>query len=139
PFARGLAAEQRRCACTPPTKWRPRGGVVTQRTANPRTPVRFRPWPPQIQQNQSYHPRRTSSLRDERRTSGRKNRHTPERRVLTTSAVFRRLCWGGFVRLQAACHQRWSDLARMAPCRRLRLCCADDSRRPAFGFSFTAQ
>src|SRR5690606_9069418 len=25
---------------------RPRGGVVTQRTANPRTPVRFRPWPP---------------------------------------------------------------------------------------------
>ena len=25
---------------------RPRGGVVTQRTANPRTPVRFRAWPP---------------------------------------------------------------------------------------------
>ena len=25
---------------------RPRGGVVTQRTANPCTPVRFRPWPP---------------------------------------------------------------------------------------------
>src|SRR5262249_33154760 len=24
----------------------PRGGVVTQRTANPCTPVRFRPWPP---------------------------------------------------------------------------------------------
>lgn len=24
----------------------PRGGVVTQRTANPYTPVRFRPWPP---------------------------------------------------------------------------------------------
>jgi hypothetical protein len=25
---------------------RPRGGVVTQRTANPRTPVQFRAWPP---------------------------------------------------------------------------------------------
>ena len=25
---------------------RPRGGVVTQRTANPLTPVRFRAWPP---------------------------------------------------------------------------------------------
>src|SRR6185295_16317161 len=24
----------------------PRGGVVTQRTANPRTPVQFRAWPP---------------------------------------------------------------------------------------------
>jgi hypothetical protein len=26
----------------------PRGGVVTQRTANPCTPVRFRPWPPPL-------------------------------------------------------------------------------------------
>ena len=25
---------------------RPRGGVVTQRIANPRTPVQFRTWPP---------------------------------------------------------------------------------------------
>src|SRR5204862_715698 len=25
---------------------RPRGGVVTQRSANPFTPVQFRPWPP---------------------------------------------------------------------------------------------
>ena len=27
---------------------RPRGGVVTQRTANPRTPVQFRAWPPAL-------------------------------------------------------------------------------------------
>ena len=26
----------------------PRGGVVTQRSAKPRTPVQFRPWPPKI-------------------------------------------------------------------------------------------
>src|SRR6185312_12716548 len=29
----------------------PRGGVVTQRTANPRTPVRFRAWPPILAQS----------------------------------------------------------------------------------------
>src|SRR5262245_58692926 len=29
-----------------PFRYWPRGGVVTQRTANPCTPVRFRPWPP---------------------------------------------------------------------------------------------
>jgi hypothetical protein len=29
-----------------PRSRRPRGGVVTQRTANPYTPVRFRAWPP---------------------------------------------------------------------------------------------
>ncbi len=29
-----------------PPDLRPRGGVVTQRTANPRTPVQFRAWPP---------------------------------------------------------------------------------------------
>ena len=29
-----------------PHDLRPRGGVVTHRTANPRTPVRFRAWPP---------------------------------------------------------------------------------------------
>src|ERR1700722_15667195 len=29
-----------------PPQMRPRGGVVTQRTANPRTPVQFRAWPP---------------------------------------------------------------------------------------------
>lgn len=28
---------------------RPRGGVVTQRTANPRTPVQFRAWPPALE------------------------------------------------------------------------------------------
>jgi hypothetical protein len=29
-----------------PSQYWPRGGVVTQRTANPCKPVRFRPWPP---------------------------------------------------------------------------------------------
>src|SRR5262245_25098255 len=33
-----------------PQYW-PRGGVVTQRTANPCTPVRFRPWPPILSAN----------------------------------------------------------------------------------------
>eukprot|EP01036_Dinobryon_divergens_P043901 gene43902-58529_t len=34
----------RRCGVS--VRGRPRGGVVTQRTANPCTPVRFRAWPP---------------------------------------------------------------------------------------------
>src|SRR5690606_24955830 len=41
-FAANLSARHK----PPLGAGRPRGGVVTQRTANPRTPVRFRPWPP---------------------------------------------------------------------------------------------
>jgi hypothetical protein len=32
----------------------PRGGVVTQRTANPYTPVRFRAWPPILSVSETF-------------------------------------------------------------------------------------
>ena len=40
---------------------RPRGGVVTQRTANPRTPVQFWAWPPNSQRFAAAHFRRKPS------------------------------------------------------------------------------
>src|SRR5712692_7874035 len=43
PLAAWLSIAERSYIAKP---GRPRGGVVTQRTANPRTPVQFRAWPP---------------------------------------------------------------------------------------------
>src|SRR5262249_45252501 len=43
---RGFSATWRRKIQSRTNLLRPRGGVVTQRSAKPFTPVQFRPWPP---------------------------------------------------------------------------------------------
>lgn len=50
---------------------RPRGGVVTQRTANPRTPVQFRAWPPTFpSKNNAKRKNLTRNSRESRQTVG---------------------------------------------------------------------
>ena len=46
----------RRRLILPKTTQRPRGGVVTQRSAKPFTPVQFRAWPPSLEANPSLKP-----------------------------------------------------------------------------------
>src|SRR5262245_61879964 len=66
----------------------PRGGVVTQRTANPRTPVRFRAWPLQNPRKIERNAAIESGTCNERRASG----HNTGTREMYRFAVRSALC-----------------------------------------------
>ena len=55
---------------------RPRGGVVTQRTANPRTPVQFRAWPPNPTKKTNEISIGARARRSMRAVGGHKSGHT---------------------------------------------------------------
>jgi hypothetical protein len=65
----------------------PRGGVVTQRTANPCTPVRFRAWPPSYS---SYsHKTRLFRCARHRRIARRMRSASAQNRLTNSSTVWR--------------------------------------------------
>lgn len=79
---------------------RPRGGVVTQRTANPRTPVQFRAWPPIFQLEKSKQSGVFAALGGAGSCSGSRPKNTSLRGavlLITASALRSRLFRGSSV------------------------------------------